>query len=65
MTEFALYPSLRGQVAFVSGGAIGLGAEFVTQVAEQGGRVGFADMQDDAGRAVAETIVAAGRPEPL
>ena len=33
---FATYPSLRGAVAFVSGGASGLGAEFVTQLAAQG-----------------------------
>ena len=37
-TEFATYPSLRGQVAFVSGGATGLGAEFVAQLAAQGMR---------------------------
>ena len=54
MTEFATYPSLRGQVAFVSGGATGLGAEFVAQLAAQGVHVGFVDIQDDAGRALAE-----------
>ncbi len=56
MTEFATYPSLRGQVAFVSGGATGLGAEFVVQLAAQGVRVGFVDVQDDAGRALAEQV---------
>lgn len=56
MTEFATYPSLRGQVAFVSGGATGLGAEFVAQLAAQGVRVGFVDIQDDAGRALAEKV---------
>ena len=50
MTEFATYPSLRGQVAFVSGGATGLGAEFVAQLAAQGVKVGFADIQDEAGK---------------
>ena len=54
MTEFATYPSLRGQVAFVSGGATGLGAEFVAQLAAQGVRVGFVDIQDEAGHALAE-----------
>ena len=53
--QFATYPSLRGQVAFVSGGATGLGAEFVTQLAAQGVSVGFADLQDDAGQALAST----------
>jgi NAD(P)-dependent dehydrogenase (short-subunit alcohol dehydrogenase family) len=56
VTEFATYPSLRGQVAFVSGGATGLGAEFVTQLAAQGVRVGFVDLQDDAGHALAEKV---------
>jgi D-xylose 1-dehydrogenase len=63
--EFASYPSLRGQVAFVSGGATGLGAEFVAQLAAQGVRVGFVDLQDDAGRALAESLVERGFPEPL
>ena len=65
MSEFAAYPSLRGQVAFVSGGATGLGAEFVAQLAAQGVRVGFVDVQDDAGRNLAETLVRGGHPEPL
>ena len=56
MTEYATYPSLRDQVAFVSGGATGLGAEFVTQLAAQGVRVGFVDIQDDAGQALAEEV---------
>ena len=62
MTGFATYPSLRGQVAFVSGGATGLGAEFVAQLAAQGMRVGFVDVQDDAGRALAATLVEGGHP---
>jgi D-xylose 1-dehydrogenase len=63
--EFATYPSLRGQVAFVSGGATGLGAEFVAQLAAQGVRVGFVDLQDDAGRALAGSLLDRGFPEPL
>ena len=66
MTEaFATYPSLRGQVAFVSGGATGLGAEFVAQLAAQGVRVGFVDVQDEAGSALVETLVERGHPEPV
>jgi NAD(P)-dependent dehydrogenase (short-subunit alcohol dehydrogenase family) len=56
VTEFATYPSLHGRVAFVSGGATGLGAEFVAQLAAQGMRVGFVDIQDDAGHALAESV---------
>ena len=62
---FATYPSLRGRVAFVSGGASGLGAEFVAQLAAQGMHVGFVDVQDEPGRALADAVVAAGHPEPL
>jgi NAD(P)-dependent dehydrogenase (short-subunit alcohol dehydrogenase family) len=58
--EFAIYPSLRGQVAFVTGGATGLGAEFVAQLAAQGVRVGFVDIQDDAGHALAAALGARG-----
>ena len=36
---YASYPSLRGRTAFVSGGASGLGAEFVEELAAQGARV--------------------------
>ena len=62
---FATYPSLRGRVAFVSGGASGLGAEFVAQLAAQGMRVAFVDIQDDAGHALAETLRRRGDPEPF
>lgn len=63
-SEFARYPSLRGQVAFVSGGATGLGAEFVSQLAAQGVRVAFVDIDVDAGAALATAIAERGDPEP-
>ena len=48
--EYASYPSLRGRVAFVSGGASGLGAEFVRQLAGQGAKVSFIDIDVERGR---------------
>ena len=63
--QFATYASLRGQVAFVSGGATGLGAEFVAQLAAQGVSVSFVDLQDDAGQALALTVAELGHPPPL
>jgi len=49
---FATYPSLAKRTAFVSGGASGLGAEFVTQLAGQGARLAFVDIDRDRGRAL-------------
>src|ERR1700746_2285731 len=43
-------PSLRGRVAIVSGGASGLGAEFVRQLTGQGARVAFIDIDVERGR---------------
>jgi NAD(P)-dependent dehydrogenase (short-subunit alcohol dehydrogenase family) len=63
--RFATYPSLRDQVAFISGGATGLGAEFVAQLAAQGVRVAFVDLQDDAAHALAEEVAGHGHHSPL
>ena len=65
LAGFARYPSLRGRVAFVSGGASGLGAEFVTQLAAQGARVAFVDIDGAAGTALAASIASRGYVEPL
>jgi len=53
---FATYPSLRDRTAFVSGGASGLGAEFVTQLAGQGARVAFIDIDLDRGKALEQEL---------
>jgi NAD(P)-dependent dehydrogenase (short-subunit alcohol dehydrogenase family) len=63
--NFARYPSLAGQVAFVSGGATGLGAEFVTQLATQGTHVAYVDIDEAAGRRLAAEIARCGHPEPF
>ena len=62
---FASYPSLAGRHAFVSGGASGLGAEFVSQLAAQGARASFVDVDEASGRALVERITARGDAEPL
>ncbi len=64
-TRYASYPSLAGQVAFVSGGATGLGKEFVEQLAAQGARVAFIDIAIEAGEELAAQITERGHPEPL
>lgn len=54
MSDGAIFPSIRGQVVFVSGGASGIGGEIVTQFARQGAQVAFVDIDDGA----AETLLA-------
>ena len=60
LTQFARYPSLFGQTAFVSGGATGLGAEFVRQLAAQGVRVAFVDLNAAAGHTLSQQIQSRG-----
>jgi NAD(P)-dependent dehydrogenase (short-subunit alcohol dehydrogenase family) len=57
---FASYPSLRGRTAFVSGGASGLGAEFVGQLAGQGMAVGFIDVDETRGRELERRLADSG-----
>ncbi len=49
---FARYDDLSGQSVFITGGASGIGAALVEAFAAQGARVGFADMDEAAGRAL-------------
>jgi len=58
--EYASYPSLRGRVVLVTGGASGIGEKIVEQFARQGARVVFLDIQKDAGKQLAKKIEAAG-----
>jgi NAD(P)-dependent dehydrogenase (short-subunit alcohol dehydrogenase family) len=53
MTQFATYPSLKNEAVIVTGGASGIGASIVEHFAAQGARVGFVDIDDEAGRALA------------
>jgi NAD(P)-dependent dehydrogenase (short-subunit alcohol dehydrogenase family) len=66
MTEhFAVYPSLRDRVVLVTGGASGIGAEEVTQLARQGAKVAFLDIADAAAASLIETLRREGLPPPL
>ena len=63
--QFAIYPSLRDRVVFITGGASGIGAEHVTQFAAQGSKVAFVDISDDAARDLIRKIEAAGHAPPF
>ena len=58
--EYGSYPSLRGRVVVVTGGASGIGEKIVEQFAHQGARVAFLDIQNDAGMQLAKKVGAAG-----
>lgn len=55
----AVFPSLRGQRVFVTGGGTGIGAAIVTAFAEQGAQVAFVDV------AAPESAALAGHIESL
>lgn len=59
MNQFATYPSLKNEAVVVTGGASGIGASIVEHFAEQGARVGFVDLDEGAGRALAAKTGAA------
>jgi len=61
----ATYPSLRDRVVFVTGGASGIGAAEVRHFAQQGARVAFVDVADDAAEKLIATLGDAGQPAPL
>jgi D-xylose 1-dehydrogenase len=56
MNSYASYPSLRGKTVFLTGGAGGIGAETVRAFAEQGAKVGFVDLNAQAGAALLDEI---------
>ena len=58
---FATYPSLAGRVAFVSGGATGIGSDIVRAFAMNGAKVAFVDVDAKAGEALAAEMSAAGK----
>jgi NAD(P)-dependent dehydrogenase (short-subunit alcohol dehydrogenase family) len=55
-TSTAVYPSLDGRTALVTGGASGIGAAIVRGFARQGSRVAILDVDDDSGRALAAEL---------
>jgi len=64
MSEEAIYPSLKGRVTFVTGGASGIGAAIVERLCRQETRVFFVDIDREASTGLVDRIGAAGHPAP-
>ncbi len=58
------FPSLRNRSVFVTGGGSGIGAAIVAAFAEQGARVAFVDVAQQASESLAQQIEDAGHPRP-
>jgi NAD(P)-dependent dehydrogenase (short-subunit alcohol dehydrogenase family) len=63
--SFTRYESLLDRTVLVTGGASGIGEEFVRAFADNGARVCFFDLNDEAGRALAKALAASARHAPL
>ena len=56
----AVYPSLSGRSVFITGGGQGIGEATVRLFAQQGAKVGFVDIADEASKVLAAELNAAG-----
>jgi len=63
--QFARYPSLRGRAVLITGGATGIGESMVRHFADQGSRVAFFDIQNEAARQLVDSLTAEGCAAPL
>ncbi len=64
LPSYAVYPSLRGRVVVVTGGASGIGEAIVEVFVRQGAQVTFLDVQIKAARDLVERFAAEGFEEP-
>ncbi|HEX5739639.1 MAG TPA: SDR family NAD(P)-dependent oxidoreductase, partial [Hydrogenophaga sp.] len=63
-TAFAQFPSLRQRAVFVTGGGSGIGAAIVAAFAEQGARVAFVDVAQEASETLVQRLADAGHARP-
>lgn len=63
--QYAVYPSLKERVVFISGGGSGIGAAMVEAFAQQGAKVAFVDLDETASAKLLEKLKGTGAPAPL
>src|ERR1700729_3083785 len=56
LSNFAVYPSLKDRVVFVTGGASGIGKSIVEHFCAQKARVAFVDIAEGAGKSLAAQL---------
>ncbi|GGB36348.1 D-xylose 1-dehydrogenase [Sphingomonas metalli] len=61
----AIYPSLEDRAVIITGGASGIGAGLVEAFVAQGARVGFVDIADADGAALADTLSRTAKHAPI
>jgi NAD(P)-dependent dehydrogenase (short-subunit alcohol dehydrogenase family) len=64
-SQFAAYPTLRGRVVVVTGGASGIGESVVEHFVRQSSQVVFLDIQDAAAATLIDRLGAAGVSSPV
>ena len=65
MPTYASYGSLLDRVVLITGGGSGIGAAIVEQFVEQGSRVAFLDINEEAASELTRRIAGTGRHDPL
>ncbi|MDO9418057.1 SDR family NAD(P)-dependent oxidoreductase [Pararhizobium sp.] len=65
MENSARFPSLRDRVVFVTGGASGIGRSIVEHFHDQGSKVAFVDIAEQAGNQLADALAAKGGHRPF
>lgn len=64
LSQFARYPSLQGKTIFITGGGSGIGADTVENFLDQGSRVAFVDIDEEASRKLLARLEAQYRTQP-